>query len=83
MVLDDTSGNLVIDHSENGTNATNQGATINQTGLAAELIFLMGLMILLKFQIIQINLTQTFVDLTALTLMLVMSVIDKLYMKKV
>ena len=32
-MLDDTSGNSVIDHSGNGLHATNEGATINQTGI--------------------------------------------------
>ena len=31
--MDDTSGNSVIDHSGNGIHSTNQGATINQTGI--------------------------------------------------
>ena len=64
--LDDTSGNLVIDHSGNGINATNQGATINQTGVYGRAIFLTGLMISLKFQIIpKLISLKLLVDLTA------------------
>ena len=31
--MDDTSGNTVLDHSGNGLHSTNEGATINQTGI--------------------------------------------------
>ena len=58
--LDDTSGNLVIDHSGNGTNATNQGATINQTGLYGRAYLFDGVDDIIEIpDNIQINLTQT------------------------
>ena len=58
--LDDTSGNLVIDHSGNVINATNQGATINQTGLYGRAYLFDGVDDIIEIpDNTQINLTQT------------------------
>ena len=42
-MLDDTSGNSVIDHSGNGLHATNEGAAINQTGIYGKAYLFDGL----------------------------------------
>ena len=64
--LDDTSGNLVIDHSGNGINATNQGATINQTGVYGRAYLFDGVDDIIEIQIIpKLISLKLLVDLTA------------------
>ena len=81
--LDDTSGNLVIDHSGNGTNATNQGATINQTGIYGRAYLFDGVDDIIEIpDNIQINLTQTSRRSYSFNFNASNVIIDKLYMKK-
>ena len=58
--MDDTIGNTVTDHSGNGINATNQGASINQTGVYGRAYLFDGVDDIIEIpDNNQINLTQT------------------------